>query len=1514
MAFPSNAVVLPSSSVCEPSALPASPTLLAAHPAPTSGRRRLAPESVNQPTSKGGQSRVGLRALAPSATNSDADVTASALQQTSAAFGEDLALAKENASLPTADRKEGAAPCARGTRIALPHTPRLFKAASPETAAVGPPQDGVSASTKAEETFDSPPVVSVTMTRRLANVKDPVEEKPAEPPRVVLPEANPPRPLRSTSTGAGPLCSPRRRAIAATDMERDDSADDTAVPPRAFPPASATMQPLKVEVPTDNEGDPRVLETTAGPSSEQIKAHGASARTPSADKLVKSSLSSVPSARCSPRTTPPLSPRQQVTNTGVAARTVRPALHSTSLASVELGAEASASIVTDAAAAAAEGDEKLGVCSTPAPSEEPKEPSPAPLATPRGAGTASRIDEIRARLAASRQQSMASRQLTPRSSVGSVAAAGAASASKDDAAAVEAASTIKALRQTLKDKDKEVALLAKDKARVEQLLAKATKRSEDLQGKSESAEKAFAAFKKEAAALRLETQKELRQAQSAARAAQAAQEKLRKELDKQKEKLDATLSRASSATATPVATPRGLPQPANGFLAADTGDVALRLKLTQVEKENKTLKESVETLKRELAAATAAAVDTAVKEAEKQQASLQEASREEAEKLKSEVARLEEVLAERDATLKSEGEEVQKLKAEVRQANAEKEKMELQWQKQQLAEEERRLGHKRVDASTLAVDLAGSYTPPLEPREEGLQPLSSSLSPRTPRQVVTFELSAREATAHLQEELTATQGQVSAYKRMQEHADRHIEQLEAKLESMQKRAWDAVEALQRRIKSENERRDATTSDAIALDAVKKELAAVRSSYNTLKQESQENSAESARLRAALEEAGSERDVYERQLRDLQQEHKESKLEATAAMQRLEAKMSAELKVAQGLLDATGSELHATREALQQRAAVVEELQAQVEALRGRCSEEKTRQASETEEAPGTAAADLATKQMERYKRKSRTLAKRLADVERELQVLGDEYTRVCGERDAAVLRYRTDESKGHALTTERERQPSVKASVDLSLHSDGMLSDYVSRSLTDALLSANRPAPTRLTADSLAAAVTAVASPVTAALAEEQRARAHLEKEVASLQAKVAEMEHPASPIMNALGTDWAEPLPSVESSGFMMLLPTQQHTRGTSSAPARARSPQTTHALDLRFFDPTTSEAAMPDPGKSVAGVIVRGSAASLSAAASQLSPHRSQAFETRSPRRASQSVSIMTKGAALDAIYAELPLPPVYPSARADSTDAAAAYTSTAACHLDLLFSTTAGALLVSKRGRHVHRPLVATRSLPRSSGGGGQATGDEGARDACCAALTSMSHAIYTSRMSAEGLFHLKYRYRFVVRVLADCDGGELMMGFADRYVPLESFGAKRNALRYKGCYYLNLQDGGLFAPSQGVNGKTYTGWGSAAETAAERRWQKYGGLAKSMECSFSGPSLPLRSSLARHSIAPPEFVARAGDEIACVLSIDERSISYEWNGVDCGVAFRGVSLSPSLYPCVEVNFSGGTVELL
>ncbi|CCW69824.1 unnamed protein product [Phytomonas sp. Hart1] len=108
-------------------------------------------------------------------------------------------------------------------------------------------------------------------------------------------------------------------------------------------------------------------------------------------------------------------------------------------------------------------------------------------------------------------------------------------------------------------------------------------------------------------------------------------------------------------------------------------------------------------------------------------------------------------------------------------------------------------------------------------------------------------------------------------------------------------------------------------------------------------------------------------------------------------------------------------------------------------------------------------------------------------------------------------------------------------------------------------------------------------------------------------------------------------------------------------------------------------------------------------------------------------------------------------------------------------------------------------------------------------------------------------------------------------------MECFGPARNSTRYGGCYYLQLHRGSRFAPVQGLVDTPLDGWARAAKVQGARGVQ-------------------------------------IGDKVSCVLMMEERCLRYEWNGIDCGIAFRNVDMARSLFPAVEINSSGYEVELV
>ncbi|CAD2213871.1 hypothetical protein ADEAN_000131400 [Angomonas deanei] len=120
------------------------------------------------------------------------------------------------------------------------------------------------------------------------------------------------------------------------------------------------------------------------------------------------------------------------------------------------------------------------------------------------------------------------------------------------------------------------------------------------------------------------------------------------------------------------------------------------------------------------------------------------------------------------------------------------------------------------------------------------------------------------------------------------------------------------------------------------------------------------------------------------------------------------------------------------------------------------------------------------------------------------------------------------------------------------------------------------------------------------------------------------------------------------------------------------------------------------------------------------------------------------------------------------------------------DLLFNSSAGRVVVSCYGRRLQR-LVFAHGQPE---------------ELSCSALGSLSHTIYAARHRGKADGHV---YAFSLRV-GPYDG-DLLIGFADRYLPMESFGEQRNSRHYKSgqLYYIQLADGSLVVPvTRGARG--------------------------------------------------------------------------------------------------------------
>lgn len=1161
--------------------------------------------------------------------------------------------------------------------------------------------------------------------------------------------------------------------------------------------------------------------------------------------------------------------------------------------------------------------------------------------TPRGTSTAA---ALRARLVAVSSPS------TPRTSTGNVTVPALTSALAPAAATAAAGDTssaneLKELRQALKDKDRELAKLGREVEKANQAGDKALKKAEDLQGKLDAEKAALVSHKKDAQVQRQELQKELRQAQTASRAAEQAQEKLQQELEKHKEKLAAAVaaaksaaaapgsSRVSSASTTPVMTPRS-----RGPTSA-IDPTLLQAKLGTAERENKSLKARIHELE-----------EQATSEATNAEAKVRQATEDAEMRHRQALEVLREQVTDRDAHLHEYECAIKALEAK----NAELD-----------AAARAAAAHQ---SSGQATATGASTQVALTQTSSEASPLSSSL--RSPRQVVTFELSAKEATAQLQQELEAARAEVAAYKRMHEHAERRIEQLEAKLSAAEERVDAADEEAQRlrnaRASSQSSSEDSTAVMLLKemVRTLKERLASVTDECNERMQQVQERGEESATLQAALEQAEEERVAQTRQIHDLQSRAADAAEMVKVGHTRLVA--------TQRELENTKATLASATERLETQDGTIQELQRRLASTEQRVAAMEAEEAAMESQhtASSSAAADAAQQQVDHYRKRVRQLSKKVADTERELQVLGEEYTQACAERDAALAELRSGPSDAAGATREGLASPA-----------NAQRRGSVSRSLSDALQSAHRAASAVAfktghgTPSRTVAAVASARSRLDSdADGVEAPPLAHdgLESDMVSLCSKAPAVEQ-ADKSTGAWSSADRTGRQQGKSSGvdsvaslYLPVVYDNAATREvlmqsgvlrppTTDAPARARSPQATHALNAHFFDPTTTWAVpqqgMPPPphelherpgnrgapSQQLVQDFLRGRSRSIQT--SQLSPSQQRdrrgapsPVQGLSPRSAAPSVSLSgfplshcdVSASRLAAAFSELPAPPLFTremllgdvvgeTARRAGTPGSGF----AAAHppgVELQFSTTAGRLLVSKRGRRLERPVFPV------SGSAGNGQQDE----VRCAALASMSHAIYASHMSAAGLFHLKSTFQFTVRVVRSGAGdgtGDLLVGFADRYVPMESFGSKCNAVRYSGCYYLSLRSGSLYSARQGICGDCYDGWLAAAPAAAERRWR----VAAQMETGALGLSLEdaelTASGVSTYGTSAdasarrrPECVARSGDEVTCTLQMEERSISYTWNGVECGVAFTTVSMSPSLYPCVELNASGAIVELL
>lgn len=493
--------------------------------------------------------------------------------------------------------------------------------------------------------------------------------------------------------------------------------------------------------------------------------------------------------------------------------------------------------------------------------------------------------------------------------------------------------------------------------------------------------------------------------------------------------------------------------------------------------------------------------------------------------------------------------------------------------------------------------------------------------------------------------------------------------------------------------------------------------------------------------------------------------------------------------------------------------------------------------------------------------------------------------------------------------------------------------------------------------------------------------------------------------------TSAAPPTPvSGHSMGFFAVhdqpSPTQQLAVATatiSARPSRARSPQRPHCLDNACFDPTGGAASLraeeellvPHREDGLLSSALRGtgdagrewgggslpSPVAGAMGSSARSPFRCQPSATRALHlgdishdgNASRSnVSDSERGrvnsrsperAYQPAITAAIATPLQQHQHFMSSTESVASHGAAGTpsrvgaqpfflsppSPAGLSFTVSAGRLLVSHRGRRLERRLfqssAASSLLPQHFPDGGGGGGGSGV--VSTSALTSLSHKLHVAR-SRSTLF------AFTIRLLDLKHGSRsrsegVLIGFADRFLPMEGFGDGRNSLRYEQCYYLNMTTGRLFCPGRRWTTDRpladaryvdvpYTGWIQAASKAVAARSQQdclgaliasgsYQPSSSPLPSSFSASASatsPLRTSsdvaVGRASSlvkgrAPSDLSAAPGDEVTCVLNVEQGSISYTWNGVDCGVAVTGLDLATaSLYPAVEVNEDGVVLELL
>lgn len=134
--------------------------------------------------------------------------------------------------------------------------------------------------------------------------------------------------------------------------------------------------------------------------------------------------------------------------------------------------------------------------------------------------------------------------------------------------------------------------------------------------------------------------------------------------------------------------------------------------------------------------------------------------------------------------------------------------------------------------------------------------------------------------------------------------------------------------------------------------------------------------------------------------------------------------------------------------------------------------------------------------------------------------------------------------------------------------------------------------------------------------------------------------------------------------------------------------------------------------------------------------------------------------------------------------------------------------------------------------------------------------------TTALGSIGIRQNTGTHFYCVRFLQSCQ--RLLVGFGDWNLPLDGY---CNSLKYGGCYYLHVGNGTLWCPEQQIERKQYT-----------------------FEAMGSTPD----------------------EVLVAIIDTNERTISFVFNGMNLGVAFRNVNLSRTIYPAFEVFSNGCSFE--